>query len=72
MIDENFVLLRCHRNNIHRYRKLLATELSELERQYLERRISEEQTAIETLSMAIFPLELGAVNAPRRASPDAA
>jgi hypothetical protein len=74
MIDENLARLRTHRNNIHRYRRLLGTQLSELERQYLERRLSEEQTAIEMLSTTIFPLKLklGAVNAPRGPSPDAA
>jgi hypothetical protein len=71
MIDENLARLQTHRNNIHRYRRLLGTQLSELERQYLERRLSEEQTAIEMLS-TIFPLKLGAVNAPRGPSPDAA
>ncbi|SIO49084.1 hypothetical protein SAMN05443247_06356 [Bradyrhizobium erythrophlei] len=72
MIDENLARLRNHRNNIDRYRRLLGTKLSELERQYLERRLSEEQTAIEVISTAIFPLTLGAVNAPRQPSPDAA
>ncbi|WP_375787737.1 hypothetical protein ACE10Z_09785 [Bradyrhizobium sp. Pha-3] len=72
MIDENLARLRTHRNNIHRYRKLLGTQLSELERKFLERRLSEEQTAIEKLATTIFPLELGVVNAPQRASPGAA
>ena len=72
MIDENLARLRTHRNNINRYRRLLGTQLSELERQYLERRLSEERAAIEIISTAIFPLNLGAVNAPRRPSPDAA
>ncbi|WP_223967757.1 hypothetical protein [Bradyrhizobium sp. RD5-C2] len=67
MTDEDFALLRSHRNNIHRYRRLLETQLSALERQYLERRLSEEQTAIEMLSRSIFPLELGAVS--RRSRP---
>ena len=31
MIDENLARLRAHRNNIHRYRRLLATKLTELE-----------------------------------------
>jgi hypothetical protein len=72
MIDEHLARLRTHGNNIRRYRRLLGTQLSELERQYLERRLSEEQTAIKMLSDTIFPLKLGAVNAPRRPSPDAA
>jgi len=72
MTDEDFALLRTHRNNIHRYRRLLETQLSALERQYLERRLSEEQTAIEMLSRSILPLALRAVNGPRRPSPAAA
>jgi len=72
MIDEKLARLRTHRNNIHRYRRLLGTRLSELERQYLERRLAEEQIEIEKLSTTIFPLELGAVQAPRPSSPDAA
>ncbi|MHC2241474.1 hypothetical protein ACVJH7_000781 [Bradyrhizobium elkanii] len=67
MTGEDFALLRTHRNNIHRYRRLLETPLSALERQYLERRLSEEQTAIEILSRSIFPLELGSVS--QRPSP---
>jgi hypothetical protein len=72
MIDEKLAQLRTHRNNIHRYRRLLGTRLSDLERQYLERRLAEEQSAIEQLSTTIFPLELGAVHAPPPSSPDAA
>jgi hypothetical protein len=67
MID-NLARLRTHRNSIHRCRGLLGTQLSELERQYVERRLSEEQTAIEMLSTTIFRLKLGAVNAARRPS----
>ena len=65
MIDEQLARLRTHRNNIYRYRRLLGTRLTELERQYLERRLSEEQTAMELLSTTIFPLKLGADDAPR-------
>jgi hypothetical protein len=36
MIDENLARLRAHCNNIHRYRRLLATCLSDLERDYIE------------------------------------
>jgi hypothetical protein len=48
-MDEQVARLRTHRNNINRYRGLLQTKLTELERQFLERRLSEEQSAIETL-----------------------
>jgi hypothetical protein len=50
MIDEKFVRLRTHRNNINRYRRLLRTELSELERQFIERRLTEEKSEMESLA----------------------
>lgn len=60
MIDENLVRLRAHRNNIHRYRRLLATRLTELERNYIERRLQEEQSAMDALSAETFPFTLPA------------
>ena len=56
MIDEKLALLRTHRNNIGRYRRLLKTNLTELEREYVERRLSEEQLALETLAGSTFPI----------------
>ena len=56
MTDETFALLRTHRNNINRYRRLLKTELTELERQFIEKRLAEEQFAMEQLSAFTFPL----------------
>jgi len=56
MIDEKFALLRTHRNNIARYRRLLETKLTEYERQYIERRMSEENTAMEKLAASTFPI----------------
>jgi hypothetical protein len=47
MTDEIFALLRTHRNNISRYRRLLKTKLTECERQFIERRMSEERAAME-------------------------
>jgi hypothetical protein len=38
-----------HRRNIQRYARLLATELTELERQYLHKRIAEEHAELERL-----------------------
>jgi hypothetical protein len=67
MIDEKLALLRTHRNNISRYRRLLKTRLTDLERQFIERRMSEERSAMEALAAATFPLTFpvpaGAVNA---------
>jgi hypothetical protein len=56
MIDEKFALLRTHRNSISRYRRLLKTKLTEFERQFIERRLSEERSAMERLFSSTFPL----------------
>ena len=50
MTDEKLALLRTHRNNISRYRRLLTTKLTEFERQFIERRLSEERSAMEKLA----------------------
>jgi hypothetical protein len=57
MIDENWVHLRARRNNVRRYRRLLQTELTELERRYIERRLSEEKSAIESLTSSTAALQ---------------
>jgi hypothetical protein len=44
--------LRTHSNNIARYRRLLETNLTDLEREYIQRRLSEEQSNLETLESA--------------------
>jgi hypothetical protein len=48
-MDERIARLHTHQKNIDRYRRLLETELTEFERQYLEKRLSEEQSATKTL-----------------------
>jgi hypothetical protein len=53
-MEARIVLLRTHQKNMDRYEGLLETKLSEVERQYIEKRMSEERLAIATL-----------VNAPR-------
>lgn len=58
MTEEPFVRLRAHHNNIQRYRRLLETNLTNFERQFIERRLSEEQVAIETLAAEIVPASL--------------
>jgi hypothetical protein len=50
VINEQFARLRAHRNNVLRYRRLLATYLSDLERAYIERRLSEERASMEALT----------------------
>jgi hypothetical protein len=55
MFEENLARIRTHRNNIHRYRRLLRTELSDLERDFIERRMADEQTALDALVVETFP-----------------
>jgi hypothetical protein len=57
MLDRDLARMRTHRNNIHRYRRLLGTELSDVERQFIERRLSEEKTALQALAAENFPVE---------------
>jgi hypothetical protein len=64
MLDENLARIRAHRNNIHRYRRLLNTRLSELERQFIERRLAEERSALEGLTAPTFPAAFAAARAP--------
>lgn len=54
MLDRDLARIRTHRNNIHRYRRLLGTKLSDVERQFIERRLSEEQTALQALAAENF------------------
>ena len=56
MLDEQFVRLRTYRNNIARYRGLLKTDLTDLERRYIERRLSEEQSEFELLTTGNIPV----------------
>jgi hypothetical protein len=50
MIDFHATQMRGHRRNIERYCRLLATDLTELERQYLHKRIAEEHAQLEQLA----------------------
>ena len=50
---EHLVRLRTHRNNIQRYRGLLENGLADFERRFIEKRLSEEQLAIENLAAKI-------------------
>ena len=60
MTSHNVERLRAHQNNIRRYRRLLATHLTDLERAYIERRLNEERTSVETLLREEFPDRLSA------------
>ncbi|MBR0801288.1 hypothetical protein JQ615_38675 [Bradyrhizobium jicamae] len=44
--DEQLARLRVHRNNIRRYRRLLETDLTDLERRFIEKRLEEERKSL--------------------------
>jgi hypothetical protein len=48
-MDESGARLRTHLRNIDRYQNLLKTHLTELELQYLEKRLLEERSAVAAL-----------------------
>ena len=56
IIEEKFARLRTYRSNINRYHWLLKTELSALERQFIERRLNEEKSAMESLATSGIPI----------------
>ncbi|MGY3478563.1 hypothetical protein [Bradyrhizobium ottawaense] len=56
MLDADLARIRAHRNNIHRYQRLLRTKLSELERQFIEKRLIEEQSSLNALAAETFPI----------------
>jgi hypothetical protein len=45
----NETLRWAHEANIQRYRKILRTPLTEMERQFVKRRLAEEQQAVEQI-----------------------
>jgi hypothetical protein len=53
MIDRQLARLRTHRSNIQRYRNLLQTSLTEFERQFVQRRLTEEQSNLESLATSL-------------------
>jgi hypothetical protein len=56
--DEKLARLRAHRNNVHRYRRLLGTHLSDVEREFLGKRLAEEKAAIDALTASTFPFAI--------------
>jgi hypothetical protein len=56
MTDEQFARLRTRRNNIARYHRLLQTQLTDHEREFVERRLSEEQSNFESLAASTLPI----------------
>ncbi len=55
MTEMTLQRLRAHRSNIHRYQRLLATRLSDLERAYIARRLTEERVCVESLLQPALP-----------------
>ena len=53
MIDQQLARLSTHRSNIQRYRNLLKTSLTELERQFVEKRLTEERSNLESLAASL-------------------
>jgi hypothetical protein len=49
MTDLDATLVKAHRGNIERYRRLLRSRLTEVEREFLERRLAEERSALHRL-----------------------
>jgi hypothetical protein len=56
MTEEQSIRLKAHRSNISRYRWLLKTSLTELERRFIEKRFGEEQSALEKLAASAAPI----------------
>ena len=61
MLDLVSARSRTHRDNIARYRRLLETRLTDFERQYIQRRLLEEQSELETLA-SVATMEISAGN----------
>ncbi|MCK1422943.1 MULTISPECIES: hypothetical protein [Bradyrhizobium] len=60
MMDEKIVRLRTYQKNIDRYVRLLETTLTEVERQYIERRLTEERSAMALLSASSLQMAIEA------------
>ena len=59
MRDLRAAKILSHRRNIQRYSQLLPTDLTEPEREYLHKRIAEEQAELERWAMQSLPDPLG-------------
>jgi hypothetical protein len=54
MTDQKIAILWAHGKNMVRYRRLLQTPLSDAERQFIESRLNEEQSAMDNLAASSF------------------
>ncbi|QUS42375.1 hypothetical protein RPMA_12040 [Tardiphaga alba] len=59
MTDEILARTRTYRNNIARYNRILRTELTDLERSYIQRRLSEETAALGALASQSIQAKFG-------------
>jgi len=50
MTEVDIARLAAHRSNIHRYQRLLRTRLSDLEQDFILKRLEEERKALQALS----------------------
>ena len=53
--DMKAAFLFAHQSNIEKYKKILATDLTDHERRFVQRRLAEEQTALEQLAQVTVP-----------------
>ena len=51
-MDARFALIRAHDDSIRRYQRLLNTPLTDLEREYIERRILEKRLTLQSIREA--------------------
>ena len=51
-MDARFALIHAHDDSIRRYQRLLNTRLTDLEREYIESRISEERLTLHSIRQA--------------------
>jgi hypothetical protein len=67
MSNLDAIRIAVHENNINRYRRLLRTKLTEIEREYVERRLGEERHALALLVAPQGRVKQHAPPAPRGA-----
>lgn len=72
MLEETLARLRTHHKNVQRYRQLLESGLTDFEREYIGKRLSEEQASIDGLCANIpdiaMPLAQGNQQVPLAAA----
>ena len=59
-VDINMAIRKVHEANIGRYRRLLGTPLTDHERQFVERRLAEEEEALRSVIGKDPPFDLAA------------